>query len=149
MYKYLVAKVTTAQILTSVVMFFAPIKLILLLVGLAILLDTIVGIIKAKKLKQPITSKKLSNVIYKMLIYQGAILTFYAVDVLLLGEFIKLAISVPYALTKVVALMITSIELYSIDESLRLFNNDKGFVYYFKRLIGLVKTVKHDVDEII
>lgn len=145
----LTTKLTTLPIVSALVIFLAPIKFILILVGLAILLDTIVGIIKSKKLKVPITSKKLSNILFKMVIYQGAVLTFYCIDVFILGDFIKLAISVPFALTKVVALIAISIEMYSIDESLRLFNDGKGFKFYFKRLIGLIKDTKKDVNEII
>jgi len=134
---------------SALVIFLAPIKFILILVGIAIFLDTLVGIIKSKKLKVPITSKKLSNVMYKMLIYQGAVLTFYCIDVHILGDFIRLAVSVPYALTKVVALIAISIEMYSIDESLMKFNDGKGFKFYFKRLIGLVRDTKKDVNEIL
>lgn len=141
-------KLTALPIVSSLLLFFAPIKFILILVGIAILLDTIFGLIKAKKLKQKITSRKLANIIYKMLIYQGAILTFYAIDVLILGDFITLAVSVPYALTKVVALVAVSIELFSIDESLRLFNNGKGFKFYFKQLINVVKDTKEDINQI-
>lgn len=145
----LTTKLTTLPIVSALVIFLTPVNSLLILVGLAILLDTIVGIIKSKKLKVPITSKKLSNILFKMVIYQGAVLTFYCIDVFILGDFIKLAISVPFALTKVVALIAISIEMYSIDESLRLFNDGKGFKFYFKRLIGLIKDTKKDVNEII
>ena len=145
----LTTKLTTLPIVSALVIFLTPVNSLLILVGLAILLDTIVGIIKSKKLKVPITSKKLSNILFKMVIYQGAVLTFYCIDVFILGDFIKLAISVPFALTKVVALIAISIEMYSIDESLRLFNDGKGFKFYFKRLIGLFKDTKKDVNEII
>lgn len=145
----LTIKLTTLPIVSALIIFFTPIKWILLLVGFAILTDTIVGIIKAKKLGQRITSKKLSNVLFKMLVYQGAVLTFYAIDVYILGDFIALAISVKFALTKAVALIAISIELYSIDESLRQFNDDKGFKFYFKRLVGLIKETKKDVNDII
>jgi hypothetical protein len=141
-------KLTALPIVTSLLLFFAPIKLILILVGVAIIADTIFGIIKAKKLGQKITSRKLANVLYKMLIYQGAVLTFYVIDVAILGDFIMLAVSVPYALTKVVALVAVSIELFSIDESLRLFNKGKGFKYYFKQLINVVKDTKEDINQI-
>jgi hypothetical protein len=149
MFHSITSKLTALPIVSSLLLFFAPIKFILILVGIAIILDTIFGIIKVKKLKQPITSRKLGNILVKMLIYQGAILTFFAIDVLILGDFIKLAVSVPYALTKVVALVAISIELFSIDESIRLFNNGKGFKYYFKQLFNVVKNTKEDINEII
>jgi hypothetical protein len=148
MFQSITTKLTALPIVSSLLLFFAPIKLILILVGLAILLDTIFGIIKAKKLNQKITSRKLGNILVKMLIYQGAILTFFAIDVLILGDFIALAVSVPYALTKVVALIAVSIELFSIDESIRLFNNGKGFKYYFKQLFNVMKDVKDDINQI-
>jgi hypothetical protein len=74
-----------AQIICA---FLMPIKPLFLLVGLMIILDTVSGIFKAKKIHEKITSKKLSRVISKMLLYQCGLVTFFILEKFLLGEFI-------------------------------------------------------------
>lgn len=97
--------------------FLLPIRPLLLLVGVMILVDTITGIWKAKKRKEEVTSRKLSKVISKMLLYQLCIITFFLLDKYLLGEFIGLFTSIDLFLTKVSAIILASIELVSINEN--------------------------------
>jgi hypothetical protein len=44
--------------------------------------------------------------------------------------------------TKISAIVLISIEAYSIDENIRSFNKGKGVGFYFTRLIKLGKSVK-------
>ena len=91
---------------TSLLMFFAPVVGILVAVGVAIALDTILGIAKAVILKDKVTSRKLSNIVSKFVLYQSAILLLYTIDKFLLGEFFKIWFSIPFFFTKVIAIVI-------------------------------------------
>ena len=91
--------------------FVLPIKPLIILVGLLIVLDTISGVYKAIKTKEKISSKKLSRVISKMLLYQCGLITFYILEKYLLGEFIISFSSIQFLLTKIVAVFFCSVEL--------------------------------------
>ena len=62
-------KTTTGVIIALVCSFLMPIATVLIVVGLFIFADTITGIWKSIKKQQKITSKRLSNVISKMVLY--------------------------------------------------------------------------------
>jgi hypothetical protein len=82
-----------------------------------ILIDTVTGVYKAKKRKEKVTSRKLSQVISKMFLYQLTVITFFLLDKYLLGEFIGKFTSIPLFLTKVSAIILASIEVVSINEN--------------------------------
>ncbi len=132
---------------TSLLLFFAPVVGILIAVGVAIALDTILGIAKAVILKDKITSRKLSNIVSKFVLYQSAILLLYTIDKFLLGEFFKIWFSIPFFFTKVVAIVIIFIELTSMKE-----NFEAAFkVDIFKKLKVLLrrsKELKDGVDKL-
>lgn len=132
----------------SLIVFFAPIVPLLIMVGMFIFADTVFGLIASYKLKTPIVSRKLSRIVSKMFVYQGVVLLFFALDHLIINDMVMLAISVKYILTKVVSLMLVSIECFSIDEKIRGFNNGKGVSFYFKRLLKLAKDLKKEYNEI-
>jgi len=54
--------------------FFVPLAPLAIAVGVAIALDTFLGVIAAKKTGEKITSRKFSQAILKMLIYQCVLL---------------------------------------------------------------------------
>jgi len=131
-------KILINAILVSLCAFFLPIQGVLLLVGFSILLDTLFGVYSSKKQGKKITSKILSwGIVTKMIGYEFAILLIYAVEVLLLDELLHGIVDIHLIVTKLSALTLVSIEVFSIDESIRKFNNDKGIAFYFKRLIKL------------
>lgn len=123
----------------------APIQPILLLVFVFIFLDTVMGVWASKKLKKQITSRKLSAFISKMLVYGSVVILTYALDKLLLGEFLLMLVSINLLATKVAAIALIIAEVYSIDE--KLVNvKGKGIWHYFKRLIGVAKLIKKEAD---
>jgi hypothetical protein len=132
---------------TSLLMFFAPVVGILVAVGVAIALDTILGIAKAVILKDKVTSRKLSNIVSKFVLYQSAILLLYTIDKFLLGEFFKIWFSIPFFFTKVIAIVIIFIELTSMKE-----NFEAAFkVDIFQKLKTLLrrsKELKDGIDEL-
>jgi hypothetical protein len=104
-------------ILVSFCLFFAPIKGLLIAVGVAIALDTIFGIFKAIRIKEEITSRRMSNIVSKFVLYEMAILLLFAMDKFLLGEFFKIWFEIDNFFTKVVAIILIFIEMTSIKEN--------------------------------
>lgn len=135
------------KFLILVTSFLLPIKSILLLVGLMIMSDTIIGIIKAKKKGEQITSNKLSNVVFKMLTYQLVVITFYMLEVFILQDILVLFIGVNLILTKLIALTLITIELKSIDESYKLIYGISLYDKFKKALKGL-NNIKKDIKSI-
>tara|TARA_R100001510_G_scaffold49745_1_gene48260 strand:+ start:500 stop:976 length:477 start_codon:yes stop_codon:yes gene_type:complete len=117
----LVAKLQTysTQLMSIVLSFFLPIIGILILIAASVLLDTITGIWKAKKLKTPITSRRLSAIISKILLYEVTVMLFYLIDYFLVNDIVKSFFSIDMLTTKMLALTLVSIEVISINENYR------------------------------
>lgn len=129
--------------ITAIAAFLLPIQPLLLTVGLFIAADTVLGIWRANKRKEKITSRKLSNVVSKMILYQGAVLLFFALEKFILGDFVSAFVNIPWFLTKLVAATLCLIEIKSIDESFVLIY---GFSVWdrFKSFLKRAKGVKDD-----
>jgi hypothetical protein len=111
------AKNSLLKLITICFSFFLPISGILGLLLVLILADTATGIWKAKHQKQQITSRKLSAIISKLLLYELTVILFYLIDYFILNQIILTFFSVPLMLTKVLALILASIEIMSINEN--------------------------------
>lgn len=135
------------RIMIVIAAFLAPIYGIMLTVGVCILADTVMGVWKAKKLKETITSRKLSQIISKMFLYQATVMLIYAVDKFILDGIIQQFFTVPLLATKMVALTLISIELFSMDENFRAVKK-KGFWDYFKELSARAKQIKDETDKL-
>ena len=133
------------QLLAVIGSFFLPISGILFLIGFAILVDTITGVWKAKKLKLKITSRKLSAIISKLLLYEVAVIGFYLIDYWILNDIILKFFSVPLMLTKILSLVLVSLETLSISEN---YKAVKGIDIWsaFKNLLQRSKEIKQDID---
>lgn len=133
------------QLLAVVGSFFLPISGILFLIGFAILIDTLTGIWKSKKLGLPITSRKLSAIISKLFLYEVAVIGFYLIDKFILNDIILTFFSVPLMLTKILSLVLCSIEVISISEN---YKAVKGIDIWsaFKNLLQRSKEIKSDID---
>ena len=127
--------------------FFMPICGILILIFSAVLLDTITGIWKAKKTKQSVTSRKLSAIISKILLYEATVMLFYAMDKFLLNDIIISFFSIELLTTKVLALVLVSVEIISINEN---FKAVKGLDLFasLKNLFARAKEVTSDFKNI-
>jgi peptidoglycan biosynthesis protein MviN/MurJ (putative lipid II flippase) len=134
-------------LLKVLVVFFAPIKGIIILVALSTILDTAFGVWKASKLKEKVNSKTFRHgFVPKLFSYVGAIMLVYASDFFIINYLTKEVISVDYLATKVIALMLISIEVKSMDES---FEKVKGYSFITKivKLIIQAKNVKKKITE--
>jgi hypothetical protein len=127
--------------LVAIYSFFAPIQVILLVIGLAIFVDTIVAI---RLTTEKFSSRRLrKGLIGKMITYQSAVILFFLIDYSMVNDMVKTVFSVDYTLTKLVGLFLASIEVVSIDEKIRVkYGDDKGFIARFKRFISNAKKIK-------
>jgi len=110
-------KLNSLKMASIVFSFFLPISGILVLIAFAILLDTITGIYKSIKLKQKVTSRGLSQIISKIMLYETTVLLFFLIDKFLVSDIIAQFFSIQFLVTKVLALVLVSIEIVSINEN--------------------------------
>lgn len=127
--------------------FFMPITGMVLAVGFAIFLDTITGIWKSRKNGVPISSRRLSAVISKMFLYQLTIILFFLIDYFILNDILKTIFTTELLLTKVLSLVLISIEVVSINEN---YKAVRGIDLWasLKKLLSRAKELKNDTDEI-
>jgi len=140
-------RLSFTKLLAVVGAFFLPISGILFLIGFAILVDTLTGLWKAKKLKIKITSRKLSAIISKLFLYELAVIGFYLIDFWILNDIILKFFSVPLMLTKILSLVLVSIEVMSINEN---YKAVKGIDIWqaMKSLFARAKEIKNDINGI-
>lgn len=136
----------TVKLLAVLFALLSPIQGILITVGICIFADTIVGIWKARKIGEPLKSRKLGQLVTKMLIYQSTIIVFYLIDKYMLGEILSHFVQVDYLLTKAIALVLASIEIFSIDENMRQVKGS-GLWEAFKTLIGKSKQIRKEIGD--
>ena len=110
-------KLYSTKLMAIILSFFLPIVGILILIAASVILDTITGIWKSKKLKQPITSRRLSAIISKILLYEATVMLFFTMDKFLLNDIVSSFFSIDLLTTKVLALVLVSIEVISINEN--------------------------------
>ena len=89
---------------------FLPIKELMLTIGFLVAADMVVGIWKALKLKQRIRSRRMSDTVTKLLLYQIAIMSGFLIETFIISELIPI--------TKLVATVVAVIEFKSIIESI-------------------------------
>lgn len=130
-----------------ILVFFAPIQGILITVGGFIALDTATGVWKSKKNDIPITSKKLSKVISKMVLYNSCVLLSYLLDYYVIGDILEKLFSIEGLMVKVVALLLIFIESKSINEN---YYAAKGVNLWseFKKLLSRGQEISQDISHI-
>ena len=140
-------KLYSMQLFAIVSSFFLPISGILILIGVSVIVDTITGVWKSKKLGTPITSKKLSAVISKILLYEVTIMLFYLIDYFIINDIVLTFFSVELMITKILALVLVSIELISLNENIKAV---KGIDLWtsLKNLFARAKEVTQDFKDI-
>ena len=80
-------------------------------------IDLIVGIWRSKKLKYPLRSTGFKRTVSKTLLYAGAIVSVFFLEMYVLADLIGLFISVDLVLTKAFTFFCVFVELKSINES--------------------------------
>jgi hypothetical protein len=140
-------KLSIYAILGIIFSFLIPIIPLFLIIGVSIVIDTVFGILRAKKLKQKITSRGLSKLISKMVLYDSAVLLFFCIEKFILGDIIGVFTSIPFILTKIVATTILFIELKSINENYEIISG-VNFWTSFKILLQRSKDLKSEIKSI-
>jgi hypothetical protein len=143
----IINKITINKLLIVLGAFLLPIKPLLILVGLCIFLDTIFGVWKCKKTGVEVNSKGLSAIISKMVLYQSAIILFFALETYILGDFVMLFTAIHLFLTKVIATLLIGIEITSISENIKAVTG-KGLWGRVKALLSRAKAVTSDIKEL-
>lgn len=136
-------------IFASIILLFVPIYGLLTAVGASIILDTFTGIFKSVKLNgwSSIKSRKLSNVISKMALYEMCILLLFVIDKFVLNEFVKHAFGFDFMFTKICTILLIFVELVSIKENIEeTFNIDIWRL--LKDTFNRAKEIKSDINEI-
>ena len=89
---------------------FLPIKELMLTIGFLVSADLVVGIWKAIKTGQRIRSRRMSDTVTKLLLYQLAIMSGFLIETFIISELIPI--------TKLIATVVAIIEFKSIIESI-------------------------------
>jgi hypothetical protein len=95
----------------------APVKGMVAITIFFIWIDLVVGIWRSKKLKYPIRSTGFKRTVSKTLLYAGAIVSVFFLEMYVLADLIGLFISVDLVLTKAFTFFCIFVELKSINES--------------------------------
>jgi hypothetical protein len=136
-------------IATSILLLFMPIYGLLVAVGASIILDTFTGIFKSIKLHgwSSIRSRKLSNVISKMALYEICIMFLFLMDKYVLNEFVKHAFGFDFMFTKVCAIVLIFVELVSVKENIEeTFSIDIWAL--LKKALNRAKETKDDINQL-
>jgi uncharacterized membrane protein YozB (DUF420 family) len=132
-------------LVTSMVVFFTPIAPLMMIVAGFIVADTLIGVFKAVIKKQGFTSHKLSRLIFKMFFYQVVILLLYPIDVFIIASDL---FGQPHFFTKVGTFVLIFVEALSIEENIKALNKERGFQFYFNKLMATVKKGKQEITDI-
>jgi hypothetical protein len=121
----------------AIISIFTPVTPILLTIGVLIIIDFLVGIYRAFKMKEQITSRKMGNTISKMFLYQLTIISLF-----LFENYILMGI---LPVTKIGAALISITELKSIDESVEKMTG----VGIWKKLVKIIKRGESETKDFI
>ena len=97
------------ELFMAIAVVLAPIKAVMITVGVLVFADLIFGIWAARKRGEKITSARMSHSIQKALVYQGAVITGFLVEKYLMDGLLPVC--------KIVAGLIGSVEMKSLLES--------------------------------
>ena len=127
---------------------FTPIKGLLLITGLAVLLDTFFAIYTTINLNgwRSYQSTKLFNIVVKSFFYLGSIILAFLIDKYIIQK--DLLLGVDLLISKSITIFWIYIEVQSIDETSQKHGN-QPFYKMIKNLINKTKDLKKDINEII
>jgi hypothetical protein len=129
-----------------IVIFFAPISGIFLTVAVFVSLDTAVGVWKAYKLKQPITSRRLSDIVSKLILYEALILATFLINKHITAGAVDAIFNIEFFITKFISVILIYIEFKSINEN---YEEVTGVSIWksLRELVARGKEIKKDIDE--
>lgn len=134
------------SLLLPIIIFFTPISGIFLTVAVFVALDTITGIWKAYKLKEPITSRRLSDIVSKLILYEALILGTFLINTHVTAGAIDQLFNIKYFITKFISIIIIYIEFKSVTEN---YEDVTGVSLWksLRELISRGNDIKNDFNE--
>lgn len=141
-------KASLTTIFGIIIAFLMPIIPLMLIVAAAIALDTIFGVVRAKKKGDKITSRKMSKLVSKLVLYQSAVVLVFCIEKYILSDILILLTAIPLIATKLVAITLLFIETTSINENYKAITG-VSIWHKFKDMVARVKEVKEDVQDIV
>lgn len=124
MYTYL--KLFIIKFFASLILIFAPLSSIAFALGFLIVLDFLTGLYKAFRLKEKITSRRMSESISKIFLYEIAIVAGFVAETYILQGL---------PLTKIISGFIALTELKSVSENI--FEITK--IDFYKKILDYIK----------
>lgn len=133
--------------LITIATFLTPIKGLLIITGMAVLLDTIFAVYATIKLNgwASYQSTKLFNIVVKSFFYLGSIVLAYFIDTHIIEKNTLFGINL--LMSKAVTIFWLYIELKSIDETSQKLGN-KPFLDIINGIVKWLKSLKKDINEI-
>ena len=126
-------------LLISTLAVFAPIKGMIIVAGLAVIVDLITGIVAAKKRGEEIKSSKIGITVSKLIIVETAILMCFLIQTYLLDN--------AFPLVNWVAGVIGVHQIYSIMENLNSISGNQLFTSILTKLTSINHEEKKKGDE--
>ena len=127
--------------------FLLPIAPLIYIVTAFIGMDTIMGILRARKTKEKVTSRRMSKIASKSFLYLGSLVLIFVVETYIAHDFIKAFTSIELFLTKLMAATLVFIEAKSVNENYEIISGvsiwDK-----FKELLSRGKELKKEFGEL-
>lgn len=124
-------------LLVSILAVFAPIQALVIITGLLIAVDTLTGILSARKRGERISSAGLRRTVTKSLVYLTAVCMGFLVEHYMISDIIPIS--------KIVSGLIACVELKSILENLDHLNGSS----IFKKIIDRLGSVNDNVQQIV
>lgn len=135
--------------LSTICVFFTPVFVIALAVGVSIFLNTFTGILKTCKLKgwRYVSYKRLKEVVGRMIVYNICVLSVFAIDEFILNEILKMWLSVDHLVTKFISIFLIFLESFSIKENFEAAYN-KSFLKLIREAMSGAKEIKDGYDDL-
>lgn len=134
--------------LIAIMAFLAPIAGVLFAVGFFISADMIMARYRCYVKKVKWTSRKArAGLLPKIVSYNTVVISFFLLDKFVMNDFIHLFTEIPFALTKLLAMVLIWIELKSIDESFEAVKG-KSMFWYLADMIKVAKKVHGKISDI-
>lgn len=136
------------HLLTTILLFFAPVVPILLAVGLMIVIDTYFGIKASKKKGLKFSSNLLrKGLTRKFISYQSSVLLIFMMDNWIFNELTLNYISTDFIITKILAMILILIEFTSINESSEILYK-KSFKEVVRQQLKSIFSIKKNIDDL-
>jgi hypothetical protein len=138
-------KTHITNLLGVMVAFLTPIQGLLILMVLMVLMDTMMAIYVSinKKGIKSFTSYKLFNIIPKLTFYLSSIVIGYFIDLYIIQEFLSITLPI----SKLIGVLLTWVELKSIDEHIINLGHKSMWVV-LKEFIRKVSSLKTNIKKL-